>query len=180
MLSDKQKKELLDLARNSIAGHLDSREYRIPQDDFYKKSYGIFVTLHKNGDLRGCIGYIKAYKNITDSIIEMAKAAAFRDPRFRPLSRGELDEISIEISLLSPMEELDDIEEIMVGRDGLYLEHPFSSGLLLPQVAVEWGWERDEFLSHLCMKANLPDGAWQDAGAKLYRFSAEIFREGFF
>ncbi len=180
MLTDKQRKELLDLARNSITAQLTGSQYETPQDELYKRRYGLFVSLHKDGDLRGCIGYIKAYKNITDSIVEMARAAAFRDPRFRPVKLEELPKITIEISVLSPMEEVLETDEICVGKDGLYLEHPLSSGLLLPQVAVEWGWDKDEFLTQLCQKAGLPDKSWQDEGAKLYRFSAEIFREGFF
>ncbi|MCD8480922.1 MAG: AmmeMemoRadiSam system protein A [Candidatus Cloacimonetes bacterium] len=123
------------------------------------------------------MGYIKGYKTITESIRELAMAAAFRDPRFPPLKASELPDITIEMSLLSPMEAVQDISEITIGRDGLYLEHPRSSGLLLPQVATEQRWDRDTFLRQVCRKAGLPDQAWQDEGAKLYRFTAEIFSE---
>ena len=177
MLNQAQKSQLLTLARDVISSHLHSESYGVPEDDAFKQKCGLFVTLHKGGNLRGCIGYIKGYKTITESIRELAMAAAFRDPRFPPLKASELPDITIEMSLLSPMAAVQEISEITIGRDGLYLEHPRSSGLLLPQVATEQRWDRDTFLQQVCRKAGLPDQAWQDEGAKLYRFTAEIFSE---
>ncbi len=177
MLSDSQKKSLLKLARDVITTHLNRGSYQSPNDPAFAEQCGLFVSLHKSGKLRGCIGYIKAYKSIVDAVKEMALAAAFRDPRFPPVQADELPDIKIEISVLSPMELVQDISEIKIGRDGLYLQHPYSSGLLLPQVATEWKWDRDTFLKQVCRKAGLPDNAWQDANAELYRFSAEVFQE---
>lgn len=177
MLSDLQKKELLDYARAVISNRLTGSDITIPQDACFREKRGLFVTLHKEGQLCGCIGYIEAYKDTLSSIREMALAAAFRDPRFPPLKAAELSQIRIEISLLSPLILIQDIAEITIGRDGLYLDHPRSSGLLLPQVATEWNWDRDTFLKQLCRKATLSEHAWQEPGAQLYRFSAEIFGE---
>ncbi|MCB5278669.1 MAG: AmmeMemoRadiSam system protein A [Candidatus Cloacimonetes bacterium] len=175
MFSAKQRKDLLDFAAAVIKNRLDGSQYNIPQDDVFQVRRGIFVSLHKHGELRGCIGYIQPYKKIVDSVREMALAAAFRDPRFRPLTLKEFGDIQIEISILTELEPITDVERIEIGADGLYLEHPDGSGLLLPQVAVEWNWDRLEFLTHLCRKAGLADGAYKDSQAQLYRFGAEIF-----
>lgn len=177
MLNDAQKKELLKLARNSIRRRLSGEEYHTPADPAFDAECGAFVTLHLAGNLRGCIGYVQAFKSIRDSIREMALAAAFEDPRFPPLKREELPHIRIEISLLSPLIRVQELSEITIGRDGLLLQHPYSSGLLLPQVATEWGWDRDSFLRQVSLKAGLPGTAYLDSGAILYRFSAEIFGE---
>jgi AmmeMemoRadiSam system protein A len=177
MLNPDQRSQLLAFARRVISSHLHSESYEVPEDAAFQQKCGLFVTLHKGGNLRGCIGYIKGYKSITQSIRELAMAAAFRDPRFPPLKASELPDVTIEMSLLSPMEQVHDISEITIGRDGLYLEHPRSSGLLLPQVATEQRWDRDTFLQQVCRKAGLPESSWQDEDAQLYRFSAEIFGE---
>ncbi|HQQ68029.1 MAG TPA: AmmeMemoRadiSam system protein A [Candidatus Cloacimonadota bacterium] len=177
MLSDKMRSELLAFARAVITRKLQGTPCHTPSDEVYSELRGVFVSIHKHGELRGCIGYIRGFKNIVDSVREMALSAAFRDPRFSPLQADELPEIRLEISILSPMIPVEDIADITIGRDGLYLEHPYSSGLLLPQVATEWGWDRDTFLAQLCRKASLPNKAWMDKGARLYRFSAEIFGE---
>jgi AmmeMemoRadiSam system protein A len=136
---------------------------------------GAFVTITRGGQLRGCIGYIHGYKPLEQTIREMAVAAAFRDPRFPPLTAAELPEIEIEISVLTPLEKIDDIAEIEVGRDGLYIECEGATGLLLPQVAVEYGWDRETFLSHTCLKAGLAGNCWRLPQAEIYRFSADIF-----
>jgi len=177
MLSEIQKKQLLSFARDVIAAHLNSSDSPSLPANEYREKCGVFVTLHKAGELRGCIGYIKGYKSIADSIREMSLAAAFQDPRFPPVTVNELAQLKIEISLLSPLQLVQETGDIEIGRDGLYLEHPRSSGLLLPQVATEWNWDRETFLKQICRKASLPPGAHQDAGAKLYRFNAEIFSE---
>ncbi len=176
-MTSEQKKSLLDLARNAIKAKLSHNPFTTPNDPIFEEKRGLFVTLHKHGGLRGCIGYIQGYKNITDSIIEMAQAAAFRDPRFSKVTAAELSDISIEISVLSELSPITKADEIRIGRDGLYIEHPYGSGLLLPQVALEWEWDRDTFLKQVCIKAGLHKQAWQDESARLYRFSAEIFGE---
>ncbi len=140
-----------------------------------REKRGAFVTLHKRDNLRGCIGYIRAQKPLFQTIQEMAHAAAFQDSRFRPVTRDELKDISIEISVLTPLKKISRIEEIEVGRHGIYIVKDFHSGLLLPQVATENKWDREAFLRHTCAKAGLPDNAWEDASTEMYIFSADIF-----
>ena len=136
---------------------------------------GAFVTLKRKGQLRGCIGYTQAVKPLSQTIMEMAQAAAFQDPRFPPLSRNELNDLDIEISVLTPFRPIQDVKEIQVGRHGLFIEGKGYSGLLLPQVATEYQWDRQTFLEHTCLKAGLPKDAWKDKKTKIYVFSAEIF-----
>ncbi|MDZ4122357.1 MAG: AmmeMemoRadiSam system protein A [Candidatus Cloacimonadaceae bacterium] len=176
-MTNEQHKELLALARTAIGNKLGLCEIHQVDDADFDRKQGLFVTLHKHDKLRGCIGYIKGYKSIKDSIAEMAIAAAFRDPRFIKVSVDEYEELELEISVLSEMCLVEDVSQIEIGRDGLYLEHPRGSGLLLPQVPVEWGWDVPTFLDQICHKAGLWDGAYKDMGAKLYRFEAEIFGE---
>ena len=136
---------------------------------------GIFVSLHKEGRLRGCIGYIKPYKSIVQSVAEMAVAAAFDDPRFSPLKAEEVSLLEIEISILGELMLIKGPDDVIIGRDGLYISHPWGSGLLLPQVATEWRWDADTFVREVCRKAGLPPEAWRDAQARLFRFEAEVF-----
>jgi len=177
MYSREQQKALLQLARDAIGQKLNGKAITRPADPAFKEKRGLFVTLHKHGELRGCIGYVQGYKDIASSVLEMAQAAAFRDPRFSPLRLSELSELEIEISVLSELIPVKDISEIVIGRDGLILQHPYGSGLLLPQVPVEWHWDLPTFLKQLCYKAGLPDGSHQDPKAVLLRFSAEVFGE---
>ncbi len=146
----------------------------------FNEHCGIFVTLKKKGELRGCIGLVRGIEPLSQAIGEMAVAAATQDPRFPPVKQSELDEIEIEISVLTPMSKATDLGEIKIGRDGLMLQFRGHSGLLLPQVAVEWGWNVDEFLDNLCHKAGLPPGSHLESGAVLMKFSAEIFSENSF
>jgi AmmeMemoRadiSam system protein A len=178
MFSKEQKQELLALARKSIESRFSKEPILYPIDEAFRVKRGVFVTLHKLGKLRGCIGYIMGYKDLVPSIIEMAKAAAFYDSRFPSVKRNELPSITIEISVLSEMTLVQSTEEIVIGRDGLYLNHRYGSGLLLPQVPVEWHWDLPTYLNQICYKAGLPIGSWKDDTAKLYRFSAEIFNDG--
>ena len=127
--------------------------------------------------LRGCIGYIHALKQLDETIIEMAQAAAFRDPRFPPVTKDEFDDLEIEISVLTPIREIEDINEIEVGKHGIIIERGGYSGLLLPQVATDYGWDRETFLEHTCNKAGLPTDAWKQEGTKIKIFSADIFHE---
>lgn len=179
-LDREQQVNLLKLARLTIAGSLGV-DTGIAEPEFkdpvFSEKCGAFVTLHIKGNLRGCIGYIEGIKNIPDTIREMALSAAFRDPRFRPLSRPEYGDIDIEISVLSPIEKVDDINDIMVGRDGLIMTKGYNRGLLLPQVPVEQGWDRDTFLTHTCYKAGLPGDSWKRGGMLIEKFSAQVFSE---
>jgi AmmeMemoRadiSam system protein A len=177
MFNKEQKKELLFLARKSILARFNKEAVLYPDDDDFQVQRGVFITLHKKGELRGCIGYIKGFKDLVPSIIEMAKAAAFEDPRFPSVKAGEMQSITIEISVLSEMEIVHEANEVQIGRDGLFLDHPFGSGLLLPQVPVEWHWNLSTFLNQICYKAGLVAESWKDEKAKLYRFSAEIFSD---
>ncbi|MCE4617397.1 MAG: AmmeMemoRadiSam system protein A [Desulfurococcales archaeon] len=147
-----------------------------------------FVTIehYSNGkrSLRGCIGYIRPIKPLFQSTMEVALQAAFSDPRFPPLTRGELDKTTFEVSVLSEFEEAPkDVEGrldfVKIGRDGLYIEHGFFSGLLLPQVPVEYGWTEEEFLDQTCIKAGLPPSCWRKPEVKVFRFRARLWRESY-
>jgi AmmeMemoRadiSam system protein A len=135
------------------------------------------VTLKKNGRLRGCIGYIEAVRPLLETVEEMAVSAAFRDPRFAPVEKEEVDDLSIEISVLNPVHEAADISEIEIGKHGIIITGRGRRGLLLPQVAVEYGWDRETFLDQTCVKAGLPEGAWRSGETRIEIFSAEIFSE---
>jgi AmmeMemoRadiSam system protein A len=125
--------------------------------------------------LRGCIGQIVPAKPLYQTIADMAMAAAFDDPRFEPLAAKELPDLELEISVLTPMEKMKRADEIEVGKHGLYIKKGFYSGLLLPQVAAEYGWDRTTFLEETCRKAGLPRHAWKEKGTEIYLFSADIF-----
>jgi AmmeMemoRadiSam system protein A len=176
-LSEEEEKELLKIARETLESYLS--EGKIPhfevKSESLKEEMGAFVTLKKKGRLRGCIGHVEANKPLYEVVSEMAITAATQDPRFSPVTLDELSEIDIEISVLSPLKKVNNIEEIKVGRDGLVIKKGFASGLLLPQVPVEWGWSREEFLRQVSLKAGLPPDAWKEAD--LYRFTAQVFGE---
>jgi len=140
-----------------------------------KEPRGAFVTLRKHGELRGCIGRIIADKPLNETVEEMSEAAAFHDPRFRPVTQDELRVLQIEISVLTPFKKITNTNEIRVGVHGLYVRKGGQSGLLLPQVATEFGWDRDTFLENLCRKASLPKDAWKDKDTDIFVFSADIF-----
>jgi AmmeMemoRadiSam system protein A len=178
-LSLADKRELLVIARASIGSALNDSP--LPQRPHVEKQLrepaGAFVTLHLHGELRGCIGYIEPRFPLHKTIEEAAQKAAFEDPRFLPLSSKELDEIEIEISVLSPLRKISDINEIEVGKHGLVVDAGYTRGLLLPQVATEYGWKRDQFLSHTCRKAGLPADAWKGKGVTISIFSSDVFSE---
>ncbi len=178
-LSDGEKKELLALARKTIKNVLQDKTLPNPKYKFplFKEKRGAFVTLNKNRMLRGCIGYIFAIKPLEDTIIDMAQAAAFRDPRFPPLVMDEFEDLEVEISVLTPIREIKDVEEIEVGKHGIIIERRGNSGLLLPQVATEYGWDRTTFLEHTCQKAGLPKDSWKKKGTIIKIFSADVFHE---
>lgn len=178
-LNEEEKRELLKIARETIKKVLNGEDPPKPQFKFpvFKEKRGAFVTLNKRGMLRGCIGYVLPYKTLEETIIDMAQAAAFRDPRFNPVTPDEYDDLEIEISVLTPVREIKDINEIEVGKHGIIIERGMSSGLLLPQVATEYGWDRETFLEHTCQKAGLPRDAWKQEGTKIKIFSADVFHE---
>ena len=178
-LSAADKKLLLQLARESIEAHLLDKP--VPEHGMAPRSLcesrGAFVSLHRQGRLRGCIGYLEAVKPLGETVREMAAAAAFHDPRFRPLGREELADLEVEISVLTPMQLIKDIDEIQVGVHGLYIVQGPCRGLLLPQVATEYNWDRLTFLQQTCCKAGLSSDAWKAPGAKIYIFTAEIIND---
>ena len=180
VISNEAKKALLKLARDSIAYRFTGIPPVKPTYPELQEKRGVFVTLNKHGQLRGCIGYIQGYKSIVDSVIEMAQAAAFEDPRFPPLRQSELPELEIEISILGDLIPVNNIDEIVIGRDGLYIQHPYGSGIFLPQVPLEWNWDLPTYLKELCRKAGLNDKDWMDPRAQLFRFEAEVFSESEF
>jgi AmmeMemoRadiSam system protein A len=182
-MTDAEKEELLRIARDSIRRALGTGQ-DVPEPQGSHKPVGrlaepggAFVTLHLQGRLRGCIGYIQSQQPVAEVVEEVAVKSALQDPRFPPVTRGEVSQLQIEISLLSPMVQVRSPEEIEIGRDGLMLELGGRRGLLLPQVATEHGWEREEFLENTAWKAGLPRDAWKDPRAHLYRFAAEIIEE---
>ncbi len=179
MTPPERRRELLSLARESIARRLEDADpidvMERPHAD--ETSHGVFVTLRTKDELRGCIGTFAAEEGIAKTVAEFAVRAGFEDPRFPPLSRPEWGDVSIEISILSPPR-LIAVEEFEVGRHGLILEIGARRGLLLPQVAQEWSFTKEQFLGALARKAGLPEDGWKLPGAKLYAFEAEVFAEG--
>ncbi len=175
-LSDEDKKQILRYVRDVIKSQFGKGEgIKLPDNPILNENMGVFVTLHKNGNLRGCIGYVVGFKPLKDGIKENAINAAFRDPRFQPLKEEELDSIDIEVTILSPLIRCNP-EDIVVGRDGIFIKKGFYSGLLLPQVATEYNWDRETFLMHTCMKAGLTPDCYKD-DVEIYRFEGYIFSE---
>jgi len=178
-LSTADKQLLLQVARDSIAARLKGKAATPVKasSPVLEEPRGAFVSLHRRGQLRGCIGYIEAVKPLLQTVREMAPAAAFQDPRFGPLQADELADLSIEISVLTPMRLIKSTDEIEVGQHGLYIVRGLNRGLLLPQVATEYHWDRRTFLEHTCNKAGLPPEAWQDPNTRIFIFRAEIFAD---
>ncbi|MGE4297066.1 MAG: AmmeMemoRadiSam system protein A [Desulfovibrionaceae bacterium] len=176
-LSGAEQQFLMDVARLAILSALAGETPAIPSPptERLREHLGAFVTLKINGQLRGCIGHLVGDAPLYATIAAMARSAAFEDPRFPPLRESEYEALSIELSVLSPITPCTDPEAIEVGRHGLLIQRGHQSGLLLPQVATEWGWNRNEFLDHTCRKAGLPPGAWRDPKARLFWFEAAIF-----
>jgi hypothetical protein len=178
LLSPGQKHELLAMARRAIETCLSQEKVLQPEpaDARLMRPGAAFVTLTRRGELRGCIGYTEAIHPLCRTVTECAIAAAISDPRFPPLKPSELKEVKLEISVLSALKEIQDVSEIKVGRDGILIEKGGRKGLLLPQVAIEYHWDRNAFLEMVCYKAGLPKDAWRQ-GAKILIFSAEVFHE---
>ena len=181
MLSPEHRKTLLQIARDSIASVLEGRNAQFVEsamDDILRRPSGAFVTLStRDGHLRGCIGSIHPVAPLFRAVAQSAMNAAFRDPRFVPVSKEEWQSLELEISVMGPIERVASREEILVGRDGLIISRGPFAGLLLPQVAIEHSWDLETFLSQTCVKAGLPPAAWRSADTKIERFSAEVFGE---
>jgi AmmeMemoRadiSam system protein A len=181
MLSEEQRTQLLRIARQSIEAVFEGRRLELDLaalDAELRRPSGAFVTLNeRTGDLRGCIGSIEPVAALAQAVSSSAVSAAFRDPRFPPLRKEELHGIHIEISVMSPIVPVADVGEIEVGRDGLIVSRGARAGLLLPQVATEYEWDRDTFLRQTCIKAGLPGDSWRSPDCRIEKFSAEVFGE---
>lgn len=179
MLSSDHKKTLLKTARKSIKAAVEGKIFDSPRDvsSELKEPCGAFVTLHKFGELRGCIGYIEGVLPLIETVKDVAEKAALEDYRFTPVTKDELSNIDIEISVLSPLKLIKNINEIEVGKHGIVMEYRHNRGLLLPQVATEYGWDRETFLNQTARKAGLSVDQWKDPETKIFIFSAEIFGE---
>lgn len=177
-LSAAEKATLLKIARDSINQYVN--DGKMPKVEVSGKSLhvqaGCFVSIKANGTLRGCIGNFISDKPLFQLVQEMAVSAATRDPRFYPMKEADLASYDLEISVLSPLQKITSVEEIEVGKHGIYIEKNFSRGVLLPQVAVEFGWDRDTFLRQTCLKAGLKQEGWKE-GTDIYIFTAEVFSE---
>ncbi len=179
-LTDQEKKELLALARKSV-------EYAVGRDELYEppastsailnQERGAFVTLTINGDLRGCIGYTSAIKPLYMTVRDTATHAALHDPRFVPVTAAELPTLDYEVSVLSPMRRVLDVQQIKVGENGLLMKNGDNEGLLLPQVPVEEKWDRQTFLEQTCRKAQMGPSCWKDEGTDIFSFTAVVFNE---
>lgn len=178
-LGEQEKTYLHGLARLAIARELQGKpkEYPSPpgpENGLLHAELGAFVTLTINNRLRGCIGNLIGNGPLFKTVAAMARSAAFNDPRFPPLTAGEFPNIETEISIMGPITPCPDPEKIIIGRHGLIMRQGAHQGLLLPQVPVEWKWDRETFLAQTCRKAGLPPGAWKDPSAQLFWFEAEV------
>lgn len=179
MLKSKEKKILLDIAHKAIAAVVrDEDTTPEPREEkALNTRSGCFVTIKQDDELRGCIGNFQSDLPLFKEVAEMAAASACKDPRFYPLQEDEINNISIDISVLSPLEKVDAIESIEIGTHGIYLEKGYYRGVLLPQVATEHNWDRETFLKQTCIKAGLPTDSWEADETDIYIFSAEVFSD---
>ena len=179
-LSEQEKSELLALARTSVEHAINKDEAYVPTasaSDALNRERGAFVTLHESGELRGCIGYTSATKPLYMTVRDTATLAALKDPRFKPVSVSELPKLEYEISVLSPLRRVTDIQQIKVGEHGLLMKNGGFEGLLLPQVPVEQKWDRQKFLEQTCVKAGMSAGCWKDEDTDIFLFTAVVFDE---
>tara|TARA_A100001015_G_C14917416_1_gene682895 strand:- start:344 stop:868 length:525 start_codon:yes stop_codon:yes gene_type:complete len=174
MFKKNEQKQLKQLCYLSIEEEFNHLDFKFdPAIKVFDQQCGVFVTLKINGNLRGCIGLIESSQPLYQTLYDIAKKAAFADPRFAPLSKSELAAITIELSVMSIPQKISTIDQIEVGKHGLIIKKDDYSGLLLPQVAVQWGWDRNEFLAQTSRKAGLPKDAWKQA--QIWVFSAFVF-----
>ena len=179
MLNDHDAAALLEIAREAIIKGVKQQLYSpSPREEkALNQKSGCFVTIKQNNMLRGCIGNFQARQPLFREVGEMAKASACQDPRFPPMAVVDLANFKLEITVLSPLQKIDDTELIQVGEHGIYIEKGLNRGVLLPQVATEQGWDRKTFLEQTCRKAGLPAEAWQSPDADIYLFSGQLITE---
>lgn len=177
-LSEADRKSILELARQAVEEAVRQRQLltEIPRAQIFDERCGVFVTLTVAGKLRGCIGVVEAKAPLGESIVRCATESALEDPRFSPMQPEELSRLEIEVSLLSPLERIQP-EQVEIGKHGLLVERGYRRGLLLPQVAVEHRFDREQFLRETCCKAGLPTDAWKMPETRVYGFSCEIVQE---
>ena len=184
-ISNSDGKILVKMARTVVTKYLTNNT-KILDHDFKEKfsfNAGVFVTINDKSGLRGCIGYPLAVKKLSDALTDAAISASTDDPRFPSIRQNELNDLVFEVTVLTSPEEISTsspdeiIQEIKIGRDGLIIEKDSQSGLLLPQVPVEYNWSVVDFLNHTCHKAGLPNGSWKDKDTKISKFQGIIFRE---
>jgi len=183
-MDDKQKQTILKVARDTVEAVISRRPVEKPRLDDPELNVpgGCFVTLKNHDRLRGCIGQFISEEPLIELIAEMAKASAISDTRFlaNPITAGELNQLDIEISVLSPLKRTDNPLSLRLGIDGIYIKKGYASGCFLPQVATETGWDKEEFLSYCCAhKAGLTPDAWRDPETEVYLFTAEVFGADF-
>ena len=176
MLNDEQRRQLLDIARCAVTARVAGTRMASSPAVGFPEASGVFVTVKIDGQLRGCLGTLDRVRDLPADVARCAANAASEDPRFPAITAGELARLAIDVSVLGPVERIDPQQDdaIAIGEHGLVVEHGERRGLLLPQVAIEWGWTRERFLCQTCVKAGLPPDAWQQ-GAIVYRFAAEVF-----
>ncbi len=179
-LTDQEKAELLALARQSVESMIRNNQLyspAVPASETLNREYGAFTTLTEAGALRGCIGYTAPTKALYLTVRDTATLAALRDPRFAPVTAAELSQLAYEISVLSPLRRVTDVERIKVGRDGLLMKNGDNEGLLLPQVPAEQKWNRETFLEQTCAKAGMDLACWKDENTDIFSFTAVVFSE---
>ena len=184
-ISDSDGKILVKMARTVVTKYLTNNTKALDHDFKEKFSFnaGVFVTINDKSGLRGCIGYPLAVKKLSDALTDAAISASTDDPRFPSIRQNELNDLVFEVTVLTSPEEISTsspeeiIQEVKIGRDGLIIEKDSQSGLLLPQVPVEYNWDVVDFLNHTCHKAGLPNGSWKDKDTKISKFQGIIFRE---
>ena len=176
MLTETARQHLLSIARDSVAARVSGQAPLLPHGGSPLSASGVFVTVKHRGHLRGCLGTLAPVEDLAREVARCAADAASQDPRFRPITSDELPDLSVDVSVLGPLERIDpcDPDAIVIGEHGLVVEQGKCRGVLLPQVATERRWTRNQFLSQTCIKANLPSDAWTH-GATVYRFSADVF-----
>jgi uncharacterized protein len=176
MRPEPERQRLLAIARSALEAHVRGEPAPGVPPDASGTVSGVFVTIHCDGALRGCLGTMSQRVRLYEAVARLAADVATHDFRFAPLQPSELARVTIDLSVLTPTEVVADVETIEIGRDGLIVEQGHRRGLLLPQVAVEHGWDRETFLNQTCVKAGLPASAWR-SGATIRRFQAEVFGE---
>lgn len=180
MITEEQGRILLSIARENITHYLTHHEMLSAKDipPEFEEKRGVFVTLKKNGALRGCIGYPEPVFPLISALLDSSVSAAVRDPRFPPVKLAEMDDITVEVTVLTKPEKIaPDPKNVTIGEDGLIVERGIFKGILLPQIPVEWEWDAETFLCQTCMKAGLPPDCWLDKETVVYAFQGQIFSE---